>query len=63
LDEAIAAAAQQNVTGRELTPFLLSRMAQASQGATLAANTALLENNAKVAAQIAGALTPAEARA
>jgi pseudouridine-5'-phosphate glycosidase len=59
LDEAIAAAAQQNVTGRELTPFLLSRMARESQGATLAANTALLENNAKVAAQIAGALTQA----
>jgi len=32
-------------------------MAQASEGATLKANIALLENNARVAAQIAGALT------
>ena len=44
------------VSGRELTPFLLSRMAQTSEGATLRANVALLENNARVAGQVAGAL-------
>ena len=44
------------VGGRELTPFLLSHMAQSSEGATLAANIALLENNARVAATIARAL-------
>ena len=56
LDDALAEAEQQQVGGRELTPFLLSRMAQASEGATLRANIALLENNARVAAQIARAI-------
>ena len=45
------------ISGRELTPFLLSRMAQQSGGATLKANIALLENNARVAAEIAIALS------
>ena len=53
LDEAIAHAEQNNITGRELTPFLLAQMAQRSGGATLRANSALLENNARVAAEIA----------
>jgi pseudouridine-5'-phosphate glycosidase len=57
LERALSAALQdaqsQQVAGRELTPFLLSRMAQTSEGATLKANIALLENNARVAAQIA----------
>jgi pseudouridine-5'-phosphate glycosidase len=46
-------AESQQVAGRDLTPFLLSRMAQASEGATLKANIALLEHNARVAAQVA----------
>jgi pseudouridine-5'-phosphate glycosidase len=53
LDAALAEAKRENVAGRELTPFLLSCMAQASQGATLKANIALLENNARIAAEIA----------
>jgi len=53
LDEALREAENRQVTGRELTPFLLSSMAQTSEGATLRANIALLENNARVAAQIA----------
>ena len=53
LDEAIAHAEQNNITGRELTPFLLAQMAQRSGGATLRANIALLENNARIAAEIA----------
>jgi pseudouridine-5'-phosphate glycosidase len=56
LNEALTEAERQAVGGRELTPFLLSRMAQASEGATLSANIALLENNARVAASIARAL-------
>lgn len=56
LNEALDQAAQQLVTGRQLTPFLLSHMAQASRGATLDANIALLENNARVAGEIACAL-------
>jgi pseudouridylate synthase len=57
LDNALAAAEQAGIAGRELTPFLLSEMAQQSQGATLIANIALLENNVRVAAEIAHALT------
>ncbi len=56
LDEALHAATDARITGRELTPFLLSRMAERSGGATLRANVALLENNARVAAQVACAL-------
>jgi pseudouridine-5'-phosphate glycosidase len=56
LNEALTEAERQVVGGRELTPFLLSRMAQASAGATLTANIALLENNARVAALMARAL-------
>jgi pseudouridine-5'-phosphate glycosidase len=53
LDAALKHAEHENVVGRELTPFLLSHMAQASQGATLTTNIALLENNARLAAEIA----------
>ena len=56
LNEALDQAERQLITGRQLTPFLLSHMAQVSEGATLRANIALLENNARVAAQIAVAL-------
>lgn len=53
LNAALHEADKDSIGGRELTPFLLSRMAQASSGATLRANIALLENNARVAAEIA----------
>lgn len=56
LDDAIAKAERELIAGRDLTPFLLARMSQLSEGATLRANVALLENNARVAAQIAVAL-------
>ena len=56
LDEALAEALKKSVSGRELTPFLLARMAERSGGATLRANVALLEQNARVAAGIALAL-------
>jgi pseudouridine-5'-phosphate glycosidase len=57
LDDALNEAQRRNIGGCELTPFLLSRMADRSGGATLRANIALLENNARVAAEIARALT------
>jgi pseudouridine-5'-phosphate glycosidase len=59
LDEALAEAVRQKITGRDLTPFLLARMAERSGGATLRANLALLESNARVAARIACALAEA----
>jgi len=56
LNESLDDAERSNISGRDLTPFLLARMAERSAGATLRANIALLENNARVAAQIASAL-------
>ena len=53
LKAALDAAERQQISGRDLTPFLLSSMSQQSEGATLKANIALLENNARVAASIA----------
>ena len=60
LDESLREAQQSKVAGRDLTPFLLARMADKSEGATLRANIALLENNARVAAQIATSLVRPE---
>ncbi len=57
LEEALLAAERDGITGRDLTPFLLSRMSELSDGATLKANIALLENNARVAAEVASALS------
>lgn len=56
LNAALENAERQMINGSALTPFLLSHMAQQSAGATLRANIALLENNARVAAEIAKAL-------
>lgn len=56
LDDALKEAEKSRIGGRELTPFLLSRMAEQSGGATLRANIALLENNVRVGAEIALAL-------
>ena len=56
LNEALGEAKRVCIAGSELTPFLLSHMAKSSEGATLRANIALLENNARVAAQIAQSL-------
>lgn len=53
---ALVSALEQRITGKAVTPFLLSQLAQRSNGRTLAANIALLENNAVVAAQVAKAL-------
>lgn len=56
IDLALAEAGERGVRGYALTPFLLATVGERSGGRTLRANLALLENNAKVAAQIAGAL-------
>lgn len=53
---ALGEAEVQGVKGKAVTPFLLSRVAEMTGGASLHANLALLENNAKVAAEIAVSL-------
>lgn len=54
--QALAAAEAQEIRGKALTPFLLARIAEVTGGDSLRANVALLENNAAIAARIAGAL-------
>ncbi|MBT7292327.1 MAG: pseudouridine-5'-phosphate glycosidase [Rhodospirillaceae bacterium] len=55
-EQAEVEAATEGVSGKALTPFLLSRIGALSQGRTLAANQALAVGNAELAAQIAVAL-------
>jgi pseudouridine-5'-phosphate glycosidase len=57
LDESLKLADESKISGKEITPFLLAQMAEKSAGKTLAANIALLENNAKIAAQVASEIT------
>jgi pseudouridine-5'-phosphate glycosidase len=56
ISTALGEAAQRKLAGKELTPFLLARLAEATAGRTLQSNLDLLENNARVAAGIALAL-------
>jgi pseudouridylate synthase len=53
IDRAVAEAAAQGVVGKNVTPFLLKRIAEITEGKSLKANIALVMNNAKVAAEIA----------
>ncbi len=53
IDRSVAEAAAQGVFGKIVTPFLLKRIAEITEGKSLKANIALVMNNAKVAAEIA----------
>jgi pseudouridylate synthase len=53
IDEALAELHARGIGGRDVTPFLLGRIVEQSGGRSLAANLALVRNNAAVAAQIA----------
>lgn len=56
IDEAIDQAGQQNISGKAVTPFLLSRIAERTSGRSLNANLSLLKNNAQLATEIAVSL-------
>ena len=53
IEAAIKEAKAQNIIGKNVTPFLLKRLAEITQGRSLVANIALVKNNAKLAAEIA----------
>ena len=55
LREGLEAAAEQGVTGRDVTPFLLERFHRLSEGESLRANVRLVLRNAALAAEIAAA--------
>ncbi len=57
IDEALGATARQRIAGKAVTPFLLSRIAERTEGRALRANIALLRNNARIAGEIACALS------
>ena len=54
---AVAEAEREHVDGPELTPWLLARVADITDGRSVRANKALIENNARIAAQIAVAMS------
>ena len=54
---ALSVAEREGVRGAALTPFLLAQLSDATGGRSLAANVSLLKGNARVAAQIALALS------
>ncbi|WP_432443074.1 pseudouridine-5'-phosphate glycosidase [Martelella lutilitoris] len=53
IEDALREASEKGITRKELTPFLLARINELSEGRSLAANIALVKNNAALAAQIA----------
>ena len=53
---------EQGIHGKQVTPFLLQRMAELTEGRSMGANLALLLNNARLAAQVASALSMTEKR-
>ncbi len=55
--QALADAEAKGIKGKLLTPFLLARLEQLTQGSSLRTNIALVKNNAQVGAKIARALT------
>lgn len=56
IQQATEEAEQQGVQGKDVTPFVLSRILDITDGKSMKANQALLNNNGYVAAQIAVAL-------
>src|SRR5690606_2911234 len=60
--DAVAEAAAKGVSRKELTPFLLARINELSGGRSLAANIALVKNNAALGARLAAQLALAGAQ-
>lgn len=56
IDQALKMADENNVSGKDVTPYLLATIFELSNGKSLETNIALVRNNAIVAAQIACAL-------
>jgi pseudouridine-5'-phosphate glycosidase len=62
IEQALADALASGVRGQAITPFLLGRVSEITGGASLAANLALLENNARIAGEIAVSLAKPDLR-
>ena len=57
IENALVRANKEGIAGKEITPFILSLVSEATGGDSLAANVALVENNARLGAQIAFAFS------
>jgi pseudouridine-5'-phosphate glycosidase len=57
----LALLAEDHITGKAVTPFLLAHFHSATEGRSLAVNIRIILRNAALAAQIAGAASPAPA--
>ena len=55
IDQALADAGSHGVRGKDVTPFLLSRIVELTGGASLETNIALVHHNARIGAAIAHA--------
>ncbi|MGM0601815.1 MAG: pseudouridine-5'-phosphate glycosidase [Bacillota bacterium] len=55
IEQALAEAEDRDISGKELTPFLLDRIKEITDGRSLETNIALVRNNAEVGARIAAA--------
>ena len=55
IDRALSEMDARGIHGKEATPFLLGRIVEITEGASLAANIALVNNNARLGAQVATA--------
>ena len=53
IDQAVAESVEQRIQGKEITPFLLARVAELTGGDSLESNIRLVYNNARLAAQTA----------
>ncbi|MEL6671556.1 MAG: pseudouridine-5'-phosphate glycosidase [Bacteroidota bacterium] len=56
IETALQEAEERQITGKEVTPFLLNRIKELTAGNSLFSNIRLVENNARLAAEIAVAL-------
>ncbi|MGB7338223.1 MAG: pseudouridine-5'-phosphate glycosidase [Phototrophicaceae bacterium] len=56
IEQATREADEQGIHGKQLTPFVLGRIVELTNGQSMTANQALLSNNAKIAAQIAASI-------
>lgn len=56
IEKALREAEQKGIQGKQVTPFLLGKVKELTDGTSLVANIALVKNNARVGAEIAKAL-------
>src|SRR5262249_5906724 len=57
IDQAVAETMGRRVTGKAVTPYILSRLVEITGGRSLRANIALVRSNARLAAELSAALS------